>query len=476
MQNLYHNSLFSFRLIVTRPISRRGFGLLVIFWASLFTPLYPVENGKKEVEQGPAGNSVQGEIEREVYNGGSLFELYYNAAQRFNPEFGKLDSSVKAKEEGYKGQTIVPSNPVLTLGLDNVPLNSFPSLSSDPMTMGMVMVSQYFSLPGEFKNRRLRSGTMVKGEKIALEEMHNRIALDIGRLLAELRYQVRKKELVLEQQGALKSIEQVARRLVSVNRMNSAQLLMLQGELLRMKSDLIEVDQQIEAVCFQLAEISGEKVCHLPPGSTAAYREFSSPATFTPESHPLYRSANIKVQLAEVELAYRKKGVIPGFSIGVAYQPRQPARGMPGEDMVSVRVSLPLPLYYGAKEGHQIKSASYDLESAKLYLNGIKLQLEKNWNVEYTRFQGYYESLQLYQSEILPRYKTSYQAMINSFSAGVIGLVDLLDNYRGYLRVSQMEAEVLKKLENSWYTLSYLSATIVPGTKGQTGSDNHENK
>jgi outer membrane protein TolC len=186
--------------------------------------------------------------------------------------------------------------------------------------------------------------------------------------------------------------------------------------------------------------------------------EIEIPGMFQPENHPVYKNASSMLKLAEAKKRNEVAKYFPSISLGAEYMLREPVSGnsMSGEDMISISVTAPLPLYFAIKETQKVKAADEGIQKAQQDLARARLGLETSWKGEHDMAVSLLEVYQRFTSEVLPKYLASYRAQLGSFSSATVSLIDVLDAYRDYLEASVREAAVYRDLQKSIAMLKYL--------------------
>ena len=163
----------------------------------------------------------------------------------------------------------------------------------------------------------------------------------------------------------------------------------------------------------------------------------------------------------------KKQKFFPGFTLEGTYIERTSIPGKDaGENFYTLRLSIPIPLYYPLKERHSIAAAEKGWQSAKEKQREVELKLEALWEGEKQKAHKLLGAYQNYENEILPKYLAAYKAHLLSLVSTKVNLLDVLDTYRQYLNVSIKEAELYLNLRESILMLNYLAR----------GSSTKENK
>jgi outer membrane protein, heavy metal efflux system len=164
---------------------------------------------------------------------------------------------------------------------------------------------------------------------------------------------------------------------------------------------------------------------------------------------PEVRLAQQEVQRAEASLAQARKAPIPDLQLtGLLFQNYEPLEtttrkptGLQGGALISVQ----LPIFNHNQGG--IAAANGEIDSAKLELARLKLQLQRDLAGMFRDYNSARLIVQQYKVEMLPRaeqayrlYQANYQKMAGAYPQVLISQRTLF----------QLEADYVEALENAW--------------------------
>jgi len=412
----------------------------------------------------------------EVHGGAQQnLDFFIQNALEFNHQLKASKSASIKMKKIQESQTMVPEDPMFSAGIVNSPLGKFPAMNRDPMSGFSFMLSQKIALPGETKSRKqmAMSDFFIKSEDS--RDMELKIAYQVRLAYYELNFLYNKEALLKENRDSFHSIISVARAMVSANKMNSAQLLKLEASLSELESEIQLTSAMILKKEFEMEELTllkppyhlGEKTDagNLPSKRFAAQMdpfEIRLPHDFDVTNHPRYRKAKAMIEKSSARKKSERSKNFPSLTISAEYMVRSPVAGqnanMSGEDMVSLRISAPFPLYFPIKQNKKTQAAENGIEEAKESLEQTALVLNSKWMGEKEIAEKLLEVYSRYHNDTLPRYFASYKAMLGSLSSSTVTLLDVLDSYRAYLDASIKETESYRDLQKTIAMLQYLEA------------------
>ena len=387
-----------------------------------------------------------------------LLDIAFNNSPILKSQYHRMN----AAKESYKKESIFKNNPVLSFSYSNVPLSDWPSLNKHAMSGFSIGISQYIATPWEDTSRKMALYNKYLSDKEALGEAKNLLAFQIQSTYHNIFFLHKKREILNKNRKVFQDISKLAEALVSVNKMNSSQLLKLKADIFIINNKIIELDGEISN-----SQTSMEKLCgltidwNITDESKNRWIDTENakdiPIKFNVKEHPLYKKifAQYKSQVAVFQL--EKAKLNPGITLGLDYRIRQEIPGKSeGDDFISLKASSPIPLFYACKDRHSIKAAEEKENESREVLRTIEIDLKSKWKGASIIHSKLLISFLSYEREVLPGYWSAYLAQLASLSAGTLNLLDVLDTYRLYLNASLEHARIYRDLMISKLKLNYL--------------------
>ena len=424
----------------------------------------PQGNSDKKVENLPVDSEAAQPPEKGNIPDQSV-DYFVQKALEKNPQYQAALHESRQFKKMHDAESMFMENPMFSFGLNNVPVTKFPSLAEDSMSSMSFMLEQEIALPTESLSRKKMAFEEYLAKEKDSETLRRMMVARVESACHDLAFLYRKKNLLVENRQALEGIVSVTRSLVAVNKMVSAQLLKLDAKLSQMTSEIMEMDAMITKQENELENLTTQK----PDGKKLAIawgaanpdpQQIQIPNEFHPEKHPMYAGAKAMLEMSRAKKDHEISKYFPSLKFGAEYMVRQPVPGvaMSGENMISLRITAPLPLFFAFKESQSVQAAEENVKKAGQLLEETSLRLKTSWQGESGMAENLLKIYTNYHRDILPRYYASYKAMLGSLSSSQISLLDVLDSYRDYLEVSIKEAEVYRDLKKSISMLKYLGA------------------
>ena len=390
-------------------------------------------------------------IAQEADSSSDLADLLARARAE-NPEIAAAEQAVEAARARAEAAGILP-DPMIGLGLVNA-LVSDPISSRDFMTMRMVEVGQRLPYPGKLGLER-----EIAAWELAVAEAERRaVELEVVSEVKTVYYEIffldRSREIVDRNRALLADFASVTQVRYGVGAGSQQDVLKAQVEHTRLGDELIGLSERRATVLAELNALldrpsstpvedpvlpEGVIEAVIPePGQEVRFTAIAlegarGPSGPIPDLESLQRRAEegnpriqahlarIRGQEARAELA--GKAALPDFDVSVGYGQRSNR-----EDMLSVWLSVPVPVFKGRKqdaleagEGSELSSLE---ASHREVVNEIRAEVaELHASLVRTRDQ-----LALLQEGILPQARASLESATAGYPVATVDFLTVIDN------------------------------------------------
>ena len=379
-----------------------------------------------------------------------------------NPVLKSFQHTTEESEALFRRESIFARNPLLSFSYSNVPVSEWPALDAHPMSGMSIGISQYIATPWEDHYRKMTMYQMYLSRKEKYNEAKNLLAFQVQSAYHNLLYIYTREDILAENKKILQSVLRIAESLVAVNKMSGTHLLKLRAGLDDIENKILRIQgaeakargamEKLAGVSLDWSDIRNDITHWIPEEAGEAVAE-----SFTPETHPVYRSIEALYRSREAELKHEKAALTPGVTIGADYRIRKEIPGRDeGEDFISLMASIPVPLFYPIKERHGIAAKEQSFLAMKEMLRSVKVDLQSRWKGERANNSKLREAFVNYRRAVLPGYYAAYRGQVGALASGTIGLIDVLDTYRMYLNASMAHAKLYRDLTISSLWLRYL--------------------
>lgn len=346
---------------------------------------------------------------------------------------------VAAVQRGLSAERAIPQagslpDPRITLGLMNLPVNSF-AFNQEPMTGKQISIMQMFPFPGKLSLRTEMAEFEAAAVRYQQEEIRNQIVLMVKQAYYDLYAVDRALETVQKNKGLMGQLVQVAEVRYATGSGLQQDVLRAQVELSKLDDDLIMWQKKRIAVVAKL-----NAVLNRPAGTPIAA---TLPVLELPENQdlgislqdivrqrPLIRAWKERLGKSGTAVEFARKDVWPNIAVGMGYSQRDDLKnGAKMHDFFSVSVSLDIPLFYKRKQGQKIAERQLDFEAAqaeyKNVLNSVLAEAESQ-KAELERNR---RRVELYEGGILLQAEQSLESAQAAYQVGKVDFLNVVDNW-----------------------------------------------
>jgi outer membrane protein TolC len=369
--------------------------------------------------------------------------LTLSAEENFALQSDPTAQIYTAQQTRFKAQAISSSqltDPMIKLGLANVPIDSF-SLTDDPMTQFSIVMSQQFSR-GDTLALNANNFNLQAQQSVQLSANRQaELKLKIRELWFDIRFTKLAQEILQKNQALFKLNVDNLYRQFELGYKQNQDLINAELELAKFDDRIAAFAQQEQALRGQLLSwIGSQAFGQLDPQipEWQASRDYAKQGQVVHykllANHPQVLAAQQAIDVAENTIEIANESYKPSFKVDVGYGHREAldmTTGSARSDLLSGSVTMNIPLFTGnrqdqvviaATQGKGIKKAEKDLLLIKF--NGIL-------NGAIANFLNTESRLQRYQDTLLPHAKRNteaslqgYQLNTNSFEQVIKAFMD----------------------------------------------------
>jgi len=399
------------------------------------------------------------EVQQEAADSGSLVLAELLAIARTdNPRLRGALHRVQASTAMVPEAGALP-DPMLEVGAMNLSLWDFSATMPASMAPSF-QLTQRFPLAGKRGLRETMAGQAAEAVGAAAEEVWWGVRREVSVAFFSL-YQVdRELEVMGETLGLLQDFETVARALYTAGRGRQADVLRASVEVARMDAEIRRMEAMRESVSASLNALLDRPVDTpvptpvLPP-LPADVPDLETLTQWAQESRPLLAQMRFGVEQAATREELAKRSIWPDITVGLQYGLGR----MEGsyQSMGGAMVGVGLPIHAGKRqyaardEAQALRlSAEADLQEARAHvlarIAGELADLERSRSL-----------LALYREEILPQARATVASALNSYRAGTVDFMTLVD---AEMAVNRFHGEYYRLISSYGASLATLEMTI----------------
>ncbi|MGA7839217.1 MAG: TolC family protein [Ignavibacteriaceae bacterium] len=391
-----------------------------------------------------------------------------NKAIRVSPKLSMLRAKRNVAENKIPQVSNLP-NPMLMLGLMNLPTNSF-SFNQEPMTQKVIGLQQTIPFPGKLSAMEDAASidTLIIDKEI--KDAKNEIRKDVSEKYYSLSFFRKSLMYAKENKNLLEKISDVVSTKYSVSTASQQNLIKVQLEITNI-SDKIEDLKSKEG-----SALSSLNAFLLQDSNTPIATEtFDSIDTIditvkqldslARANRPYLQGIQLSQEKGKLKQSAAEKDYLPNFTVGVQYGQRGTLdkTGMEQADFLSFSLGVSLPINYGGKISSKVQEATSIQElynqqyyQAFQYLDGV-------FGTKVTELNSLKNRITLFESGLLTQARQNLNSALSSYQVNAVDFINVIDAqnqlYMIETKLYKLKTDYLKKIaELEFLTGSNLSA------------------
>jgi outer membrane protein TolC len=344
------------------------------------------------------------------------------------------------------------------IGVVNLPVRN-PSFTNDDMTMKVIGIRQEVPHPGKLALMRKSAATEARQAAVVRDSTRLAVIRNVRTNYYELAYIDAALDIARRTHATLLEVATVAERRYAAGRGEQQDVIRATLEATRVNetvNGLIEMraanTSKLSAFVGTAVTLNGrsripESIVRIAGSANAdsihfATSEVGSTAVGSPllpladvQNLALRNNRGIEVRELEQELAgtrasLARKERLPDFDVSVEYgqrSGRSMESGLRRADMVSVTVSMPLPIQQSTRQRPLIRAAIADAVSAANAQRAAENMLRAEVARLYSEVERNYTLLALYRKALLPQGRAAITASTGAYRSGTGSFVSVLE-------------------------------------------------
>ena len=387
-------------------------------------------------------------------------------AIQVSPKIKMLRSKMDVAGSKIEQGTNLP-DPMLTLGLVNMPTNSF-SFTQEPMTGKIIGLTQAFPFPGGFGTASdvKAMDTLIVAQEI--EDFKNEIRKSISTLYFDLRFV--REEIILskESKSLLEQISEVVKSKYEVSEASLQNIIQVEVQITRVQERIEILIGRETAIIFELnALLLREETSLLETNEIAPIKNnrYSSVALIKTanEFRPFLKGIELSEQKSKLMENFADYSYYPNFQIGLQYTQRDysSVTGQNWNDFFSVVVGVTLPLGYGGKYSSKVNEAKY-LQSfyREQYSSSIQ-SLNQSFGKITAKLNELHIREKLISQTLLSQAEQALQASLADYQVGRIDFLNVINAEKDILKIKTDLVKVRTDYSKNIAQLEFLVGTEI---------------
>jgi len=360
-------------------------------------------------------------------------EDYIRIALENNPDLKTYKLQVDAMQKRIK-QASTPSDPMLMLGIVNLPTNL--SFTTDMMTMKEIGISQMLMYPEKYS---LMGKMAEKDYEIAREIYESKrleLIANVKMLYFEIYYMTRAIDITKRSIDLLRDFVKITSTRFATGQGIQQDVLKAQVELSKMTDELIRMEAERKNMIARFNALLYRKPTDSvyvpdeikPVKFEISYDELERIAF---ENNPMIIAMKNMVEKDRVMNQLARKDLIPDFEIKFSYGQRSAIDqfGMKALDMLSFSIGMNLPVFFWRKQNLKIQETAITVSQSEAKLSAMKNEISKMIQEALNEIEKNIGLMDLYKNGLIPQATQNLNIGLVGYQVGKIDFMTLVDNF-----------------------------------------------
>jgi outer membrane protein TolC len=166
------------------------------------------------------------------------------------------------------------------------------------------------------------------------------------------------------------------------------------------------------------------------------------------------------VEAAQADLEFARKDRYPDFKLGVGYGFRDgfdPMRGQDRSDLVSVMLSVNVPIFSGSKQSKAVEQRSHEVSRQKFVLSDTLRSVEAGVARSFGEYHAARDQVSLLETAIIPQAQQTVSSMLAGYQ---VNQVDFLNVVNTQITLYNAQINYWESLSRAKVALARLAAAV----------------
>jgi len=362
-------------------------------------------------------------------------------------------ASVRSSSEAAVKAGQLP-DPTLKAGIDNLPINGDQrfTVGQDFMTMRRIGIEQEWVSSEKRQLRTALGNRMVDRERAAYLTQVANVRQQTATAWLNAAYA--KRAVVLQQALVMHMTHELGATKASYRgaKASAADVAQAQAMLAQAEDQRLKAQQTLQSTLIALSRWTAAPVTDVlgdPPAADSVVP--SLPTDQLDRVQPALISAEADIAAADADTSVARSERTPNWSWEVAYQ----QRGGQYSNMVSVGVSIPLPIHRGSRQDRDVAEKAELGTRARLVFEDTQRQVQADIRDLATRIENGRERLVNLNGTLLPAADQRVLLATAAYRAGTGALTDIFAAKRAQLDAQLQQLDVQRDVSLAWAQLEY---------------------
>jgi outer membrane protein TolC len=381
-------------------------------------------------------------------------------AEARSPQLASAEYAASAARERGIASAQLP-DPVLRLGIDNLPVNGPDawSTTADFMTMRRIGVMQEITDSTKRDLRRQRGEVEADRELALREATRATLRQDVATAWLDRWYAYRTAEVWRSLASELRLQYATLAAGVASGKSGAAELRAVQATLVQTDDQVAASLQQTRVAEQMLARYLGKDAARAPgaaPDMATIPFDPSMPGSL--DALPQFAVLEQDNRLAQTELKLAERARRPDWSIEVAYQ----QRGSMYSNMISVGVNIPLAIFPADRQNRDVGAMQARLAQAETLLDDARRQRIAELAAGQEEWRSLQRRAQSLREGLLPLADDRVTQTLAAYGGGSATLAQVLEARRAAIDARMQVLLLERDAARAWAKLNYQVIASAP--------------
>ena len=352
-------------------------------------------------------------------------------------------------------------DPVLRAGVDNLPVNGSDafSLERDFMTMRRVGVMQEYVSTAKRAMRQERGEREARRWEAEGEMFRAEVRTEVASAWYDRAFARRTEQLLQGLVDEISMQQRATEAQVASGKASAADVLMTRAMLVQAQDRVTTAHAQQQAATAKLARWLGNDAGRPTADDAALPSDAEVAALAAHELHdiPHLRVLASQVDVADAEIKVAAQNREPNWSWEVSYAQRGPDYS----NMISVGVSVPLPIARRDRQDREVAARWAQRDQARELLEDARRRHQAEFNAMRIEWQALRERQRQLESALLPVARQRIDAVLAAYGSGQQNLSAVLEARRAAVDAHIQILDLEREAARLWAQLrhTYLEST-----------------
>jgi outer membrane protein TolC len=387
-----------------------------------------------------------------------------DTAIEVSPKIKMLEMKKVAASNRIEQNSNLP-DPMLTLGLANLPVNSF-SFTQEPMTGKIVGLSQAFPFPGKLSEQADVNSKDVDIVEQEILDAKNEVRKNVIKNYNELLYVRESISIANSSKDLLNNIAEVVRTKYSVSSASQQNLLKVELEITNISEKLEDLKSKESSQLSMLNALllrNENSQIQTPDFPVNDYKTFTVDALI--DSAIKYRPFLLGIKEAKQKEQLKKSlaeyDYYPNFNLALQYSFRDKIENTntPLNDFFTVMLGISLPLNYGGKVSAKVDETE---SMQKLYDEQYDMSIQvlrSSFGSSVSKLKSLRERIKLIEEGSLIQANENLKTTLTSYQVGQVDFLNVIDAQNSLLKIENDLYRLKTDYLNEIAELEFLTGT-----------------